>query len=47
VKNPTPVTGFRAVIALCISLGFSDDDIRKLTGGNAARLLGLEALAAH
>jgi hypothetical protein len=41
IKNPTPVTGFRAVISLCISLGFSDDDIRKLTGGNAARLLGI------
>jgi len=42
IKNPTPVTGFRAVIALCIALGFSDDDIRRMTGGNAARLLGLE-----
>lgn len=47
VKNPTPVTGFRAVIALCISLGFSDDQIRQLVGDNAARLLGLgEAQAA-
>jgi hypothetical protein len=42
VKNPTPVTGFRAVIRLCLELGFTDAQIRKLVGGNAARLLGLE-----
>lgn len=42
IKNPTPVTGFRAVIALCIRLGYSDQDIRKLVGLNAARLLGLK-----
>jgi len=42
IKNPTPVTGFKAVIRLCISLGYSDDEIRKLTGNNAARLMGIE-----
>lgn len=42
IKNPTPVTGFRAVIRLCIELGFTDDEIRKLVGGNAARLIGLD-----
>ena len=42
VQNPTPVTGFRAVIALCIELGFKDDEIRQLISGNAARLLGLD-----
>ncbi|MET0430707.1 MAG: DUF6282 family protein [Microvirga sp.] len=41
-QNPRPVEGFRAVIALCIEAGFGDDDIRKLTSGNAARLLGLD-----
>jgi len=46
VQNPTPVTGFRAVIGLCINLGFSDDDIRQLVGGNAARLLGLDTAVA-
>ena len=43
VKNPTPVTGFRAVIRLCISLGYTDAEIRKLVGTNAAELLGLAA----
>jgi len=42
VNNPTPVTGFRAVIRLCIDLGYDDDTIRRLVGGNAARLVGLE-----
>lgn len=42
VKNPTPVTGFRAVIRLCLELGFTDADVRRLVGGNAARLLGLD-----
>jgi microsomal dipeptidase-like Zn-dependent dipeptidase len=41
INNPTPVTGFRAVIRLCIEQGYDDDQIRKLVGGNAARLLGL------
>lgn len=45
IRNPTPVTGFRAVIRLCIAQGYSDDEIRKLVGGNAARLLGLEEKA--
>jgi microsomal dipeptidase-like Zn-dependent dipeptidase len=41
VDNPTPVSGFKAVIRLCIELGFDDPAIRKLVGGNAARLLEL------
>ena len=41
IKNPTPVTGFKCVIRLCIDQGYTDEDIRKLVGGNAARLLGL------
>jgi hypothetical protein len=41
IDNPTPVAGFRAVIRLCIDLGFDDPTIRQLIGGNAARLLGL------
>ena len=42
IDNPTPVNGFRAVIRLCIDLGFDDPTIRRLIGGNAARLLGLQ-----
>ena len=46
INNPTPVTGFRSVIRLCIDLGFEDDAIRRLVGGNAARLIGLPAQGA-
>jgi hypothetical protein len=42
IKNPTPVTGFKAVIRLCMELGYSDEDIRKLVGGNAAKLFSLK-----
>ncbi|WP_305096758.1 DUF6282 family protein [Croceibacterium aestuarii] len=41
IDNPTPVSGFRSVIRLCIELGFDDAQIRRLVGGNAASLLGL------
>ena len=41
VDNPTPVSGFRAVIRLCLELGFDDPTIRGLVGRNAARLIGL------
>lgn len=41
INNPTPVSGFRSVIRLCIGLGFDDAEIRRLIGGNAARLLNL------
>ncbi len=42
VGNPSPVDGFRHVIGMCIGLGYSDDDIRKMIGLNAARLIGLD-----
>lgn len=42
VDNPTPVEGFKRVIGVCIKLGYSDEHIRALTGGNAARLMGLD-----
>lgn len=41
IENPTPVSGFRSVIRLCIDLGYDDEEIRRLTGHNAARLLGM------
>lgn len=37
-----PVEGFRRGIRLCIDLGYSDGDIRKMVSLNAARLLGIE-----
>lgn len=39
--NPTPVEGFKAVIRLCLDLGYGDGDIRRMISGNAAELLGL------
>jgi hypothetical protein len=40
VGNPTIANGFRAVISQAIELGYSDEDIRKMTSTNALRLLG-------
>ena len=45
VGNPTPVEGLRYVIGMLIDLEYGDDDIRRLIGGNAATLMGLEPLA--
>lgn len=42
IDNPSPVEGFRSVIGLCIELGYDDDQIRAMIGGNAARLMGLD-----
>jgi hypothetical protein len=41
--NPTPVEGLRHVIGMCLDLGYSETDIRKMISGNAARLMGLDA----
>jgi hypothetical protein len=37
-----PVAGFRSVIRICIDLGYSDADIRKMVSTNALRLLGMQ-----
>ncbi|MCR6645434.1 MAG: DUF6282 family protein [Terricaulis sp.] len=42
VGNPTPVEGFRHVIGMCIELGYSDAEIRKMISENASRLVGLD-----
>jgi len=42
-KNPHPVAGFRAVIRLCLALGYGEADIRKMIGLNACQLMGLAA----
>ena len=39
----SPIEGFRRGIAMCMDLGFSDDDIRKMVSTNTARMLGIEA----
>lgn len=42
VGNPRPVDGFRAVIGICLDLGYGEDEIRKMVSKNAARLFGLD-----
>lgn len=42
MNNPTPVEGFRQIIALLIRLGYDDSQIRAMTATNAADLLGLD-----
>jgi hypothetical protein len=42
VGNPTPVEGLRYVIQMLIDLGYEDADIRRMIGGNAATLMGLD-----
>ena len=39
----SPLEGFRRGIALCMRLGYEDEDIRKMVSLNAARALGIEA----
>lgn len=41
INNPRPVAGFRSVILLCLGLGYSDDDIRKMISLNACELMGI------
>lgn len=40
-KNPLPVDGFREVIRMCLSLGYGEDDIRRMIGLNACELMGI------
>lgn len=40
---PLPVEGFRQIIALCLSLGYSEEDVRKMVSTNAAQLAGIGA----
>lgn len=39
----SPLEGFRRGIRLCMKLGYSDEEIRKMVSLNAARALGIEA----
>jgi Family of unknown function (DUF6282) len=40
----SPLEGFRRGVALCLELGYQDDEIHKMVSTNTARVLGLEAL---
>jgi predicted TIM-barrel fold metal-dependent hydrolase len=42
---PLPVEGFRQIIATCLAIGYSPDDVRKMVGTNAAQLAGIGANA--
>ena len=42
--NIRPLEGFRLGIAMCLDLGYSEADIRKMFSTNAAKLFGLESL---
>ncbi len=41
VNNPLPVDGFRQIIGVLIELGYSDADIRQMTGDTGFALAGL------
>lgn len=41
VGNPRMVDGFRSVVGICLDLGYSDEDVRKMVSTNAAALIGL------
>jgi hypothetical protein len=47
VKNTPVIEGFRQGIAMCLDLGYGDDDIRKMFSTNAAKLFGIEVPAKH
>lgn len=38
---PLPVTGYRRAVRQLLDAGYATDDLRAMTGGNAAQLLGL------
>ncbi len=40
----SPLEGFRRGVALCLELGYEDDEIHKMVSTNTARVLGLEPL---
>lgn len=42
VGNPTPVEGFRHVIATCLELGYRPEEIRQMVATNACALMGIE-----
>lgn len=41
-KNPRPVEGFREVIGMCLDLGYTPAEIRRMVSTNACKLVGLD-----
>ena len=41
VGNPSPVNGFRAVINMCLDLGYDEQEIHKLVSKKASDLMGI------
>ena len=41
INAPRPVEGMRMTIRLLLAMGYSDDEVRAMVSGNAARLVGL------
>tara|TARA_B110000438_G_scaffold35185_1_gene34922 strand:- start:4311 stop:5237 length:927 start_codon:yes stop_codon:yes gene_type:complete len=41
VGNPSPVDGFRAVINMCLDLGYNEQEIHQLVSKNASKLMGI------
>ncbi len=40
--NCLPAVGFRQIICICLELGYSEGDIRRMINGNPAKLIGLD-----
>lgn len=40
--NPSPIEGLRQMAAMCLGLGFSEDDVATMVRDNPARLVGLD-----
>ena len=41
--SPRPIDGYREIVGHLLDLQFTEAEIKRLTGGHAAELLGLEA----
>lgn len=42
VDNPSPVEGMRQIIALCLALGYTDDEVRVMVRDNPAKLVDID-----
>ncbi|MEI5667359.1 hypothetical protein WBO78_20585 [Bosea sp. CCNWLW174] len=45
VGSPRPIDGYRKIVGHLLDLQFTEAEIKRLTGGHAAELLGLETAA--